>query len=141
MKQEVVLSITGKQSYLDQEPEVIQLVTEGYLEKTKEGWDLVYEESDLTGLDGVTTTFSVKKDKITLDRSGKLNSQMIFQEGVYHDSLYQMSFGALMITVCATRVKSQLTQEGGTIDLMYGIEVEQNAAGVIEYHLDIHPKS
>ena len=32
MKQNVVLSIVGRQSYLDQEPEQLELVTEGVLE-------------------------------------------------------------------------------------------------------------
>ncbi len=140
MKQEVVLSIRGKQSYVDQEPEVIELVTEGVLEQTSDGWDLRYEESDLTGLEGVTTSFRVEPQKITLTRSGRLNSQMVFQEGVFHDSLYQVEFGALMITVCASQVKADLNLEGGTIDLVYGIEIEQNAAGEIDYHLEIKPK-
>ena len=99
-----------------------------------------YEESDLTGLAGVSTTFQVEDKTVTLIRSGKLNSQMVFQEGVPHDSLYQMEFGALMLTVCAIQVKTNLTEEGGTIDLKYSIEVEQNAAGMIEYHLDIKAK-
>ena len=141
MKQDIVLSITGKQTYAEQEPEVIELVTDGILEQTEDGWNIIYEESDLTGLAGVTTTFRVSPDVIILDRMGKLNSQMVFQEGKYHDSLYQMSFGALMITVCASKVRSHLTEQGGTIDLIYAIEIEQNAAGLIEYHLDIKPKA
>ena len=140
MKKEVVISITGKQSYMDQDPEVIQLVTDGILEQTASGWDLTYEESDLTGLEGVTTAFRVEPDVITLDRTGKLTSQMVFQEGKYHDSLYQMSFGALMITVCASKVRWDLSEKGGTLDLVYAIEIEKNAAGIIEYHLDIQPK-
>jgi uncharacterized beta-barrel protein YwiB (DUF1934 family) len=51
-----------------------------------------------------------------------------------------MEFGALMITVCATRVSYDLTEAGGTIDLTYGIDIENTAAGVIEYHLDIKAK-
>ncbi len=141
MKREVVLSILGKQSYLEQEPEVIELVTEGILEQTDDGWNLAYEESNLTGLEGVTTTFRVESEKITLIRSGRLNSQMVFQEGVFHDSLYEVEFGALMITVCASKVKADLSLDGGTIDLIYGIEIEQNAAGVIDYHLKITPKA
>ncbi len=137
MKKAVMLSIRGRQNYLDQEPEVIELVTEGILEDTPNGWSLIYEESDLTGLKGVTTTFSVELGKITLDRKGPLNSRMVFQEGVYHESLYQMEFGALMITVCASKVTYDITENGGTIDLTYAIEIEQSSAGVIDYHLDI----
>ena len=140
MRKQVILSICGKQSYLDQEPEVIELVTEGVLESTESGWRLVYEESELTGLKGVTTTFSVEPGKIVLTRNGPLSSQMVFQEGVFHDSLYQMEFGALMITVCASKVSYEIGDNGGTVDLTYGIEIEQSTAGVIDYHLEIQTK-
>lgn len=136
----VVLSIRGSQSYLDQEPEVIELVTEGVMEKRADGWNLSYEESDLTGLQGVTTTFIIEPGKIILDRTGKLSSQMVFVEGKQHDSLYQMEFGALMLSVTATRVKHTLTEDGGTVDLSYKIEIEQTSAGMIDYHLDVRKK-
>ncbi len=140
MIQTVTLSIRGQQSYAGQDPDVIELVTEGTLEDIEDGWKLCYEESDLTGLAGVSTTFQVQGKSVTLIRSGKLNSQIVFQEGVPHDSLYEMEFGALMLTVCAIQVKTDLTDAGGTIDLKYSIEVEQNAAGMIDYHLDIKAK-
>ena len=140
MKQNVILSILGRQSYMGQEPDQIELVTEGVLEDQGNAWFLSYEESDLTGMGGVTTTFIVEPDKVTLKRTGKLNSQMVFQEGVFHNSLYQMEFGALMITVCASRIKAELTEKGGVVDLVYGIEIEQSTAGVIDYHLEIKTK-
>lgn len=140
MKKSVMLSIEGRQSYAGQEPEVIELVTEGTMEETADGWIISYEESDLTGMQGVTTTFAVEGKKLTLTRSGKLNSQMIFQEGVQHDSLYQMEFGALMLSVCARKIAVDLAADGGVIDLSYGIEIEQTEAGVIDYHLDIRAK-
>lgn len=140
MKQAVMLSIRGRQSYQDQEPDVIELVTEGMMEQLDGGWNISYEESDLTGLGGVTTTFRVEPDKIILSRTGKLNSQMIFQEGMTHDSLYQADFGALMISVMATKISGDITPQGGVIDLVYRIEIEQSAMGTVDYHLDIKPK-
>lgn len=140
MKKTVVLSVCGKQSYMDQEPDTIELVTEGTLEATDDGWKLCYAESDLTGLAGVNTTFQISGNTVTLERTGKLNSTMVFHEGECHDSLYQMEFGALMLTVCATRVEANITEQGGTIDLVYNISVEHSAAGVINYHLDIRAK-
>lgn len=140
MKKSVMLSIEGRQSYAGQEPDVIELVTEGTLEQTASGWIISYEESDLTGMQGVTTTFSVEGKKLILTRTGKLNSQMIFQEGIRHESLYQMEFGALMLSVCARKIKTDLSADGGIIDLSYGIEIEQSEAGVIDYHLDIKAK-
>jgi uncharacterized beta-barrel protein YwiB (DUF1934 family) len=140
MKKEVMLSIRGQQNYNEQEPETVELITEGILEKEENGWKLTYEESDLTGLKGVTTTFQVEPGKVTLSRKGPLSSQMVFQEGQFHESLYQMDFGALMITVCANKVRYDITEAGGTIDLAYAIEIEQTAAGYITYHLDIKAK-
>ncbi len=140
MKKPVVLSIRGRQSYADQEPDIIELVTEGYLEEEDNGWKLSYEESDLTGLQGVSTTFQIQDKTVTLTRSGKLNSQMVFREGVPHDSLYRMEFGALMLTVCATKVEADFSGKHGVIDLVYNIEIESSAAGTIDYHLDIDIK-
>ena len=140
MDNNVVLSVRGRQRYADQEPEKIELVTEGVLEQDGTAWKLSYEESELTGLQGVSTTFLIDQKNVTLKRTGRLNSQMVFQEGVAYDSLYQMEFGTMMLTVCATKVEVDLTPEGGTIDLKYKIEVEQNAAGMIEYHLDVRKK-
>ena len=140
MKQDVVLSLTGKQTYEGQEPDVIELVTDGTMEFRDGGWDISYEESDLTGLAGVTTTFRVEPGKVTLTRTGNLKSQMIFQEGVPHDSLYQMPFGAMLITVCAKFLFFDIVPDGGVIDLQYGIEIEHSAAGLVDYHLDIRAK-
>lgn len=77
---------------------------------------------------------------ITLSRTGKLNSQMVFQVGQLHESLYQMDFGALLMTVCATKVEYDLTEAGGRIDLVYAIDIENVSCGVIDYHLDIKAK-
>ena len=140
MKKSALLTIRGTQTYADHEPEVIELVTEGTMEQTEKGWKLTYEESDLTGLKGVTTTFQIEPGVITLSRKGPLNSEMVFREGQFHESLYRMEFGALMITVCASKVRYSIDESGGTIDLTYAIEIEQSAAGYIEYHLDIQIK-
>ena len=140
MKKNVTLSICGRQTYLDQDPDVIELVTEGTMEQVGDGWELVYEESALTGMEGVTTSFLVQPEKIVLTRTGKLHSQMVFQLGISHDSLYQMDFGALMITVCAQKLQADLTEQGGTVDLDYTIEIENTAAGTIDYHLEIKPQ-
>lgn len=140
MKKTVILSIRGVQTYMEQEPETIELVTEGSMEYKDGGWDLCYQESDLTGLEGVMTTFRLESGVISLNRTGRLNSQMRFQEGITHESLYQMEFGALMLSVSATKVSWLLDENGGFVDLMYRLEIENSSAGMIEYHLDIRSK-
>ena len=140
MKQPVFLSIRGRQSYPEQEPEIIELSTEGWMEFRNGGWDISYEESELTGLAGVTTTFRVEPDKVILNRTGRLRSQMIFELNVRHDSLYQMEFGTMLMTVCAQSIFFDITPEGGMIDLAYTLDIEHTQAGVVDYHLDIRAK-
>ena len=140
MKTPVILSIRGRQSYDGQEPDIIELVTDGSMEFRDGGWDISYEETELTGLAGVTTTFRVEPNKIILTRSGALRSQMFFEKGVRHDSLYQMPFGTLMLTVCAESIFFDITPGGGMIDLVYSIAIEHDQAGMVDYHLDIRAK-
>ena len=137
MKRKVLLSITGKQTYRDQEPEVIELVTEGTMEFRDGGWDISYQESDLTGLQGVTTTFRVEPDKVILTRTGPLRSTMEFRVGQSHDSLYELEFGALMLTVTTKSLFFDILPEGGCIDVVYDIEIEKSEGGQVDYHLDI----
>ena len=140
MKQEVVLAIRGRQSYDDQEPDVIELTTDGTMEFRDGGWDISYEETALTGLEGVTTLFRVEPDKVILTRTGKLRSEMVFQKGVVHESLYQMDFGAMMIAVCAQFLYFDITPDGGMVDLVYSIDIENSGCGTVDYHLDIRAK-
>ena len=140
MKQNVVLSIEGRQSYDGQEPDVIELVTEGTMELRNGGWDISYEETELTGMAGVTTTFRVEPGTVTLRRTGKLRSEMVFQQGVRHESLYQLDFGALLMAVTAKQVYFDIVPDGGVIDIVYSIEIENSAAGLVDYHLDIRAK-
>ena len=140
MKQPVVLSIRGRQCYDGQEPDVIELVTDGTMAFTDGGWDISYEEMELTGMAGVTTTFRVEPGKVTLRRTGKLRSEMVFQEGVRHESLYQLDFGALLMTITAKQVYFDIVPDGGVIDIVYSIEIENSAAGTVDYHLDIRAK-
>ena len=136
----VILSIRGRQEYQDQDPDIIELVTEGTMDFRDGGWDISYQESDLTGLTGVTTTFRIEAGQVTLTCTGGLHSQLVFRQGVPHESLYQMPFGALMISVCASQVMFDITPEGGFVDLVYSIEIENTEAGMIDYHLDIRAK-
>ena len=135
-----MISLRGKQIYLDQDPDVIELVTEGNFEHHGDSWELRYDESSLTGMEGVTTSFHYEGGQIILTRTGKLHSQMVFREGVCHDSLYQSEFGALLVTVRATKISVDVCEDGGVVDLIYDIEVERSSAGVVDYHLEIRKK-
>ena len=113
----VILSISGTQRFGEDAPETTELVTEGELERRDGALILSYEESELTGMEGTVTTFRIAPPVITLQRTGAVESKMVFTEGVEDRSLYDMGFGALMITVCADTIRSDMSETGGTLDV------------------------
>ena len=54
-------------------------------------------------------------------------------------SAQEIAVGALMIAVQAQKIRHDLTEQGGTVDITYAIEIENSAGGTVEYHLDIKP--
>ena len=141
MKKEVSLAIRGSQRYQDQDPEVIELMTDGTMEFRNGGWDVSYEETALTGLEGVTTVFRISRRGAVIRRTGRLHSRMIFREGVRHESLYEMEMGALMMCVTAQKIRYDLSESGGTVDITYAIEIENASVGLVEYHLQVSLKN
>ena len=49
MEKDVIISIKGTQKYENADPDVIELVTEGRLEREGSSYTLSYQESELTG--------------------------------------------------------------------------------------------
>ena len=126
----VIISIKGKQSYEDAEDETIEMVTEGRLEEDgSAGFTLSYQESELTGLEGTLTTFQIEKDRITLMRVGEVNSQMVFEEGRRHLSMYNTPYGAIEIGINTSHLMTDLHDRGGDIEIDYAIEVDHAMAG------------
>ena len=136
----VIISIQGRQDLEDGEPETIELVTEGILAREDGGYTLSYQESELTGMKGTLTTFQVEKDCITLMRIGEFNSQMVFQEGQRHLSVYDTPYGSLSVGIHTRKMRSTLGEKGGNIDIDYKIEIDHKVAGVNGFHINVREK-
>ena len=130
MEKQVLLSIRGQQTFENMEPEVTELMTEGTLHMDdNHNVTLVYQETELTGLDGTQTTIQVEPESVTILREGEVNSQMVFQEGRKHLSLYNTPYGALTMGVNTRKMKVDLDETGGSIEIDYSIEIDHAVAG------------
>ena len=125
----VLLTIHSEQHYEDTEPDSIELMTEGVLELTWEGMVLSYQESELTGLEGTTTAFEIRGPQVILSRTGNVNSQMVFEEGKQHTSIYETPFGELAIDIQTSRLRHNLTDRGGGMDFKYSFAVVHTVTG------------
>ena len=125
----VLLSIRGEQYFDDIDPDATELMTEGTMALTEDGIVLSYEESELTGMEGTCTTFEIGPSRVILRRSGSVNSQMIFEEGKQHTSLYETPFGDLSVDIQTGRLRHNLTERGGIMEIRYSIAVEHIVTG------------
>ena len=129
MEKEVVISVKGIQTYEETSPDAVELVTKGRMAQEGESYTLSYQESELTGLEGTLTTIQVDGDQVTLMRVGEFNSQMVFQEGRRHLSMYNTPYGAMAIGVHTLHLLADLDGQGGRIEVDYTIEVDHAMAG------------
>lgn len=125
----VLLSIRGEQYFEGIDPDATELMTEGTLELTETGLLLSYQETELTGMEGTTTTFEVRGSQVILTRSGSVNSQMVFEEGRQHTSLYETPFGELTVDIQTSVLKHNLSERGGLLEIKYSIAVEHTVTG------------
>ena len=125
----VMLSIRGEQYFDGIDPDAQELMTEGTMTLTEDGMVLAYQETAITGMEGTTTRFQIRGPRVILTRSGTVNSQMVFEEGRQHTSLYETPFGELSVDIQTSVLKHNLTERGGLMEIKYSIAVEHTVTG------------
>ncbi len=138
---DVIISIRGTQhSYQPGEegegPESVELVTDGRYEYGGDSSYFVYQESELTGMEGTVTTFRVEDGLVTLTREGAVNSQMLFQKGRKHVFLYDTPFGAMTMGVDTQQLRSETNEHGGKLDIIYSVDVDNVPLGKNIFRID-----
>lgn len=126
----VIISIKGSQVNAESGPEEMELVTPGRLARDAQGrYTISYEESELTGLEGTTTVLQIEGGRVTLLREGSVNSQMVFEEGCRHLSMYETPYGALSVGINTRRMKNTVGEDGGDLEIDYAVEIDNLLAG------------
>ena len=138
MTENVIISIKGKQLYAESDPDEMELVTSGTLKRDGQGgFTVSYQESELTGLEGTTTRLHIHGRRVTLLREGSINSQMVFEEGRRHLSMYETPYGELSIGVSTKRMRSTLDEAGGDLEIDYAIEIDNLVAGQNLFRMNV----
>lgn len=136
---DVIISVQRLQDNFprDGQPAHVELITSGTMTRAEGKYIISYPESELTGLEGTQTTFEISDRCITLTRSGKVSSEMIFEEGRKHEALYDMGFGALLVGVQASKVQSALDDTGGLFRMDYTLEIEHEVSAQSQYLVSV----
>lgn len=129
MTKDVKISILGLQEYQNIDPDSIELTTNGIMTLTPDKVHLSYQESQLTGMEGTLTSFEIQPGSIRLTRTGTTTSEMVFEKGVRHLSLYETPYGTLEVGVFAREVRTLLDEHGGELHIRYAIDIDHQLAG------------
>ena len=123
MKKRVLISVAGTQQ-LEEGQEKQEFITVGTFDVQEGIFHILYKESDITGMEGVTTTLQIEPNYVILNRMGTAEVRQEFRPGVLYRSTYITPFGDLLLSVLPNEVESDLTAQGGRISLKYDLFVD-----------------
>ena len=141
IEKDVIIFVRGEQYYEGVDPDGIELATEGTMTVHDDGRiELVYQETELTGMEGTETRFTIEENRVVLTRSGRLSSQMVFQIGVQHTSMYTTPWGNLLVDINTSKLSHKLGEHGGLLHIQYTIAVGHQVTGKNQFKIRVREK-
>lgn len=103
--------------------DVIEVVTPGEFLVTDNGFKAIYEETELSGMNGTTTTLTMLDDMLVLEREGNISAKMDFKKGETSVSLYNTPYGVLDLQIHTEDLDVNINENGGDITAKYSMEL------------------
>ena len=115
------VKIEVRSNKFNEEP--IEVVYLGRLEE-REGKTLVfYEESVLTGMEGVFTELSINDDHLEIVRTGNIESKMVFKEHHKDVFVYKMNVGSMSMALETDQLSVGKEEDAIDIYIRYRLEI------------------
>lgn len=128
MSKKVIITVTGSQTFQDQEQDHTELITEGEYSYRGGRGMIRYEESEITGMEGTTTQFRFTPQEVIITRKGALSSKMVFVEGKQNVFLYNTPYGSATLGIDTHKITSSLNEQGGELDIDYTMHFDRMMA-------------
>ncbi|WP_066634087.1 DUF1934 domain-containing protein [Desulfolucanica intricata] len=137
MRKEVLVTVRGTQTNDWGEKETIELITKGNYFQKNRCYYIIYNESEISGMEGTTTSVKAEQDKVTLNRMGTAEMKHVFEEGIPDDGNYVTPYGRFFSCVLPWKVEVDLTDVGGSINLEYEVELDKQKIGYNELSITV----
>ena len=122
-------------------PEPTEMLMEGKLLVAGHRVELVYAESELTGMQGSVTAIGFEPsnpDLVSMVRTGPVRTAMTFEEGKRHICLYNTPFSEFEVCVRTLKVNNRLLEEN-KLELDYLIEIHGAQAEHCKMTVTVRP--
>ena len=145
MTKDVIISILSSQDHLEGGPDEIRLMSTGATYQVTEVGTLgVTEMSPVDALSagevGYLTASIKSVVRVTLMRTGEVCSQMVFEEGRRHHSVYSTPYGNLEIGIVTSRLENTISPQGGRLEIEYSMEIDHALAGYNAFRISVRER-
>lgn len=123
---EVVIDIKGTQG-IDNDSDVIEMSTVGTLDEKDGKYLITYEERETLKTDNVKTLVKAEgDDKITMIRSGGIDSRLVVKKGRRNTCYYSVPQGELVLGIFGEQIENTLSDNGGKLKMSYTIDIDNS---------------
>ncbi|QUH19695.1 DUF1934 domain-containing protein [Alkaliphilus sp. B6464] len=126
MKSTRMIRVIGIQQNSDGEESTIELTTEGSFYKKNGSYYILYDESEISGMEGSTTRIKIENNnKVSMKRSGASAVDFIFEQGKKYESNYMTAYGDFTMKVTTNVLDVEISEETGKgkIDIDYDLKI------------------
>ena len=134
----IKIKVVGSQSRYSKKEEKIELLTDASFDKKDDCYIIIYDESDLTGMEGSKTKLKAEKDKLIMTKFGTVSSNIEFIVGKRYNTGYLTSLGLIDMEILTTKYETLITDEGvGNIDIEYKVNLSGFEESLNKLHIEL----
>ena len=117
MKKKALISIVSNQ--FGEDNSEIEVVTPGEFTVCDDGFKAVYQETEISGMEGTVTRLLINDNSVSLEREGTTTSKMYFEKDKSDVSLYDTPYGTLELKIKTNELEIDLNENGGNVFIDY----------------------
>lgn len=121
MSNKAIITIMSKQD--ENEDDIIEVVTPGKFYKKNDHYYAIYEETEISGMKGTTTTLKIYDDNFSLIRNGTTNTKMVFKKDLNDIIMYNTPNGTLELMLSIDDILINVDDNGGEISAKYDMAI------------------
>ena len=106
---------------IDGEAERTEISPDGFLKISEGEYEITY--SELTEGGKVVSDITVTERSVRVKRAGAVESDMHFEEGLTHKSVYTVEPYSFDVEIATRKIRNNMTRDSGMLDIHYSMKI------------------
>lgn len=135
MSKRAIITIVSKQK--DLEDDTIEVVTPGEFYIEDNYYYAVYDETELSGMEGTKTKIRISENDFLLTRTGTTTGDMRFIKGNKDKTIYSTPYGVIEISINTKDLIVNMNDNGGEVIINYDMIIAGQSPQKTELKINI----